>query len=94
MKMYDEIQKYICPNTLGSYEVTKLEELSKIYTESQIIETYKNYGYKPIRYIEKVLKSYKVPSWLNKKIENQTITEEDKKEHQDFLDFIKEFRNE
>lgn len=93
--MFDEIQKIIHPNYLSPFEYTKLQELSKTYTEQQIIDTYKLYGYKPLLYIEKVLKNKKkVPSWLNKEIENQTIDEETEQTFNDFNSFLENFRNE
>lgn len=93
MKMYDEIQKLIAPNTLSSFEFTKLEELLKDYTENEIIEAYKKAGYKPINYITKILsKKAKTTHWLNQEIKNQPIDEETKKEYDDFQKFLKEFR--
>lgn len=35
-----------------------------------------------------------IPEWLNKEIVNEPLTEEDKKEHEEFLKFIEDFRNE
>lgn len=35
-----------------------------------------------------------IPEWLNKEIVNEPLTEEDEKEHEEFLKFIEEFRNE
>ena len=55
MTMYDELQQIIAPNTLSSFEFTKLEELLKDYTEEQILNAYKKVGYKPINYITKSL---------------------------------------
>ena len=94
MKMYDEIQKIIAPNMLTSFEYTKLEELLKTNTEEEIINAYKNVGYKPIGYITKVLSKKKsiTAEWLKKEIVNDLIDEETKKEFKEFQDFIKEFR--
>jgi hypothetical protein len=93
--MFDEIQKIIFPSQLSSFEYTKLNELLNTYTEEQIIETYKLYKNKPITYIEKVLKNKKkVPSWLNKDIENEKLEQEDLDLFNDFKNFIENFRNE
>ena len=91
--MFEEIQKIIFPNQLSSYEYTKLNDLLKIYTEEQIIDAYKKCGNKPFNYIEKVLKNKKkVPSWLNKEIQNQELDEETQKVFNDFKAFIEDFR--
>lgn len=91
--MFDEIQKIIFPNRLSSFEYTKLNELLNTYTEEQIIETYRLYKNKPITYIEKVLKNKKkVPSWLNKEIENQDIDNETEQTFNDFNSFLENFR--
>lgn len=93
--MFDEIQKIIYPNQLSSFEYTKLNELLNTYTEEQILEAYRKCGNKPINYIEKVLKNKKkVPSWLNKEIENQDIDQDTKDNFNDFKSFIEDFRNE
>lgn len=96
MTMYDELQQIIAPNTLSSFEFTKLEELLKDYTEEQILNAYKKIGYKPINYIIKILSNKKTitAEWLNKEIKNQKVDEETKKEFEEFKDFIKEFRDE
>lgn len=92
--MYQEIEN-ILVRTLSSYEYEKLEQLKQTYTEEQIIYAYKNSNVKNINYIEKVLKNKKpIPEWLHKEIVNEPLTEKDKKEHEDFLKFIEEFRNE
>ena len=93
--MFDEIQKIIYPNQLSSYDYTRLSNLLETYTEEQIIETYRKHGFKPFTYIEKVLKNKKkVPSWLNKEIENQSIDQDTKNNFNDFKSFIEDFRNE
>lgn len=94
MKMYDEIQKIIAPNMLNSFEYTKLEELQKIYSEKEIIDAYKNVGYKPIAYITKVLskKQNIAPEWLKKEIVNEPIDEETEKQFNDFQEFLEDFR--
>lgn len=96
MKMFEEIQKIIAPRTLSSFEYMRLEELSKLYSEEEILNIYKNYGYKPMSYISKTLSSKKstIPEWLNRKIVNQPIDEETEKVFNDFQDFIKDFRGE
>ena len=78
MTMYDELQQIIAPNTLSSFEFTKLEELLKDYTEEQILNAYKKVGYKPINYITKILsnKNTITAEWLNKEIKNQKIDNE------------------
>lgn len=94
IKMYEEIEKLIHPNYLSSFEYTKLQELLGIYTEEQIINVYKKYGYKPIEYVKKVLPNIKkTPSWLNKEIVNQPLDTKDRKEFEDFKNFIEGFRN-
>lgn len=91
--MYNEIQKLIAPNTLSSFEFTKLEELLKDYTENEILEAYKKVGYKPINYITKILsKKVKTTYWLNEEIKNQPIDKETKDLFDDFQKFLKEFR--
>ena len=93
--MFDEIQKIIYPNQLSSYDYTRLSNLLETYTEEQIIETYRKHGFKPFTYIEKILKNkQKVPSWLNKEIENQSIDQDTKNNFNDFKSFIEDFRNE
>ena len=93
--MYDEIQKIIAPNTLSSFEYTKLEELKQTYTEEQIIYAYKTSKIKNINYIRKVLERKKPsPEWLHREIINEPLTEQDKKEHEDFIKFVEDFRNE
>ena len=94
MTMYDELQKIIMPNTLSSFEYMKLEELLKNHTEEEILNAYRNVGYKPIAYITKVLSNKKtiITNWLKKEIINEPIDEEMKKEFDDFQKFIKEFR--
>lgn len=91
--MFEEIQKLIYPNQLSSFDYTRLSNLLETYTEEQIIETYRKHGYKPYTYIEKVLKNKKkVPSWLNKEIENKKLDQEDLKIANDFKNFIEELR--
>lgn len=93
--MFDELQKIIYPNQLSSFEYTKINELLNTYTEEQILEAYRKCGNKPINYIEKVLKNKKkVPSWLSKEIENQSIDQESIDTFNDFKSFIEDFRNE
>lgn len=93
--MFEEIQKIIFPTQLSSFDYFKLNELLKIYTEEQILETYRKCGYKPFNYIEKVLKNKKkVPSWLNKEIVNQELDKEAIDIQNDFNSFIEDFRNE
>ena len=93
--MYDEIQKIIAPNTLSSFEYTKLEELKQTYTEEQIIYAYKNSNVKNINYITKVLQNKKpVPEWLNREIVNEPLDEEAIREGIEFKKFIEDFRNE
>ena len=92
--MYDEIQKIIAPNILSSFEYSKLEELTKIYSEESILNAYKSVGYKPINYISKVLANKKIitTDWLKQEIISEPIDEETQKEFDDFQKFIKEFR--
>ena len=91
--MFDEIQKIIYPNQLSSYDYTRITNLLETYSEEQIIETYRKCGFKPFTYIEKVLKSKKkVPSWLNKEIENEKLNQEDLNIANDFKNFIEEIR--
>ncbi len=93
MKMYDEIQKIIAPDTLSSFDYTKLEELKQTYTEEQIIYAYKNSSVKRINYIIKVLQSKKrVPEWLHREIVNEPLDEETIQEGIEFKKFIEEFR--
>ena len=89
--MYDELQK-ITGGKLTPFDYTKLNELSKSYSEKDIITIYKKYGYKPINYIEKIL--LKTPVWLRKDIVNQPIDNETKDIFTDFNSFIEGFRNE
>lgn len=94
--MYDEIQKIIVPHTLSSFDFTKLEELKKTYTEEQILDTYREVGYKPMQYIIKVLSTKKkiATDWLKQEITNEPIDAETEKLFKDFNDFLEEFRNE
>lgn len=95
--MFEEIQKIIAPRTLSSFEYMRLEELSKTYSEEEILNIYRNYGHKPMSYISKALadndnKKNKIPDWLNKEIVNQPIDEETIRIEEDFKEFLKEFR--
>ena len=94
MKMFDEIQKIIAPRTLSSFEYMRLEELSKVYPEEEILNIYKNYGYKPMSYITKALsdRKNKAPEWLNREIVNQPLDKESEDIFNDFQNFINEFR--
>lgn len=94
MKMFDEIQKIISPRTLSSFEYMRLEELSKTYSEEEILNIYRNYGYKPMSYISKALADKKTttPDWINKEIVNQPIDKQTEDIFNDFQEFIKEFR--
>lgn len=94
--MYDEIQKIIAPNTLSSFEYMKLEELLNTYSEEEIINAYRNVGYKPIAYITKVLSNKKVitTSWIKQEVVNEPIDKETEKTFNDFQEFIKDFRGE
>ena len=91
--MYSHIEEIIV-RTLSPFEYERLEELKKIYGERQIINTYKQYGDKPIKYIAKVLKNNKnTPDWLNTEIVNQELDEETKKDFEEFKSFLEDFRN-
>lgn len=91
--MYKEIENIIV-RTLSPFEYEKLEELLKVYTEEQIIDTYKQYGDKPITYIEKVIKNKKKePEWLKREIVNEVIDEETIETINNFNSFLEEFRN-
>ncbi len=93
MKMYEQIEQIIAPNTLSSFEYTKLEELKQIYTEEQIIYAYKNSPVKNINYITKYIKGTKrTPEWLNREIINEPLDEETIQEGIEFKKFIEEFR--
>lgn len=92
--MYKEIEN-ILVRTLSPYEYEKLEELKQNYTEEQIINAYKSSSVKNINYISKVLENKKIditPNWLNKKIINEEIDEQTKKDIEDFKKFLEEFR--
>lgn len=91
-KMYDELQKLIAPNTLSSFDYTKIEELLQTYTEDEILDAYRKVGYKPMNYIKKVLKKKTTTSWINQEIVNEPIDKETEKEFEDFQNFIEEFR--
>lgn len=92
--MYNQLEK-ILVRTLSPFEYEKLEELKETYSEEQIVAAYKQYGDKPIKYIEKVLKTIKkTPDWLNKEIVNEPIDDETKKDFEDFNNFLEDFRNE
>ena len=71
-------------------EYLLIEELLKTYTEEEILDVYRKYGNKPVKYIEQVLKNMPkktTPSWFNQEIES-TECETD----EDFKNFIEEFR--
>ena len=92
--MYDELQK-ILVRTLSPFEYERLEQLKESYSEEQVVAAYKQYGDKPIKYIEKVLKTIKkTPDWLNREIVNEPIDNETKKDFEDFNNFLEDFRNE
>ena len=94
MEMYSKIEQIIV-RTLSPFEYEKLEELKNTYSEDQIITAYKEYGDKPIKYIEKVLKTIKkTPDWLNREIINEPIDDETKKDFEEFKSFLEDFRNE
>jgi hypothetical protein len=93
MEMFNEIQKYIFPNQLSSFECTRIEELLNTYTENEIIETYKKYGNKPINYIETVLKNKKKePEWLKKEIINEQVDKQTIDIFNEFNSFLEDFR--
>lgn len=94
--MYDELQKIIAPNTISSFEYTKIEELLKTYSEKEILNAYRNVGYKPITYITKVLSNKKTitTDWIKQEVVNEPIDEETEKIFNDFQEFIKDFRGE
>lgn len=92
--MYSKIEQIIV-RTLSPFEYEKLESLKNNYSDDQIINVYKQYGDKPIKYIEKVLKTTKkTPDWLNMEIINEPIDDETKKDFDEFKLFLEEFRNE
>lgn len=92
IKMYKEIENIIV-RTLSPFEYEKLEELLKVYTEEQIVDVYKQYGDKPISYIQKVIKNKKnTPEWLYREIVNDPIDKETENIFNDFQTFLGEFR--
>lgn len=92
--MYNQIEQ-ILVRTLSPFEYERLEELKESYSEEQVVAAYKQYGDKPIKYIEKVLKTIKkTPDWLNREIVNEPIDDETKKDFEDFNNFLEDFRNE
>lgn len=94
MEMYNQIEQ-ILVRTLSPFEYEKLEQLKESYSEEQVVAAYKQYGDKPIKYIEKVLKTIKkTPDWLNREIVNEPIDDETKKDFEDFNNFLEDFRNE
>jgi len=94
--MFDKLQKIIAPNTISSFEYMKLEELLKTYSEEEILNAYRNVGYKPIAYITKVLSNKKVitTDWIKQEVVNEPIDKETEKTFNDFQEFIKDFRGE
>lgn len=64
-----------------------LEVVKDIVNKEEIIQDDENV----IR--EKMKRLNIHPEWLNKKIKNQKVDEETKKEFEEFKDFIKEFRD-
>ena len=94
MEMYNQIEQ-ILVRTLSPFEYERLEQLKESYSEEQVVAAYKQYGDKPIKYIEKVLKTIKkTPDWLNREIVNEPIDDETKKDFEDFNNFLEDFRNE
>ena len=94
MEMYNQIEQ-ILVRTLSPFEYERLEQLKESYSEEQVVAAYKQYGDKPIKYIEKVLKTIKkTPDWLNREIVNEPIDNETKKDFEDFNNFLEDFRNE
>ena len=106
MEMYNQIEQ-ILVRTLSPFEYERLEQLKDLkgrtisyriydaYSEEQVVAAYKQYGDKPIKYIEKVLKTIKkTPDWLNREIVNEPIDNETKKDFEDFNNFLEDFRNE
>ena len=91
--MYDELQQIIAPNTISSFEYTKLEELLQTYTEEEILNAYRSVGYKPINYITKVLSKKPRTSWIKQEIVNEPIDKETEEVFNDFQNFLKEFRS-
>lgn len=94
--MFDKLQQIIAPNTISSFEYMKLEELLKTYSEEEILNAYKNVGYKPIAYIIKVLSNKKTitADWLKQEVVNEPIDKETEEVFNDFQEFIKDFRGE
>ena len=94
--MFNKIEECI-GRTLNTLEIDKLTNLIQTYSIDEIVECFKLYPNKPLNYIIQVLKNkpkLKKFEWLGKEIVNQELTEEDIKEHEDFLKFIEDFRNE
>lgn len=95
--MLERIQQIIFPNQLSSFQVTKLNELLKTYTEEQILNVYEEYGDKPIKYIKKVLETKKnkkkEPEWVKSEVVNEELDKETQEVFNDFQNFLEEFRN-
>lgn len=92
--MYNKIEECI-GRTLNSLEYEMLGNLVKDFSINEIVDCFKNYPNKPLKYIIQVLKNKpkaKTTEWMNKEIVNQEIDEESEKEFKDFKKFMEEFR--
>ena len=93
--MYSKIEEQL-GRTINPIEFEMLDDLVKDYSINEIVECMKQYKGKPIKYIIQVLKNKPKQQkfeWLDKEIVNQEIDEECKKEHEEFMNFLEEFRN-
>ena len=94
--MFNKIEECI-GRPLNTLEIDNLTNLIQTYSIDEIVECFKLYPKKPLNYIIQVLKNKPKQQkfeWLDKEIVNQELTEEDIKEHEEFLKFIEDFRNE
>lgn len=92
--MYEFIEEKL-GRTLSPYEYILIDEWAKTYTEDEIkkaFETASINNARTINYVKSVLFSKKpqtTPSWFNKEIKNEPMTQEELKE---WNEIMKEFK--
>ena len=94
--MYNKIEEQL-GRTLNPMESMKLDELVQTYSINEIVECIRKFPNKHLNYYITVLKNQpkqkRATEWLDREIINEPIDEETKKEYQDFLKYLEEFRN-
>lgn len=94
-KMYRKIEEQL-GRTINPLEYEQLNNLVEDYSINEIVECFKQYPGKPLKYIITVLKSKpknKKPEWFDKVFEEEEPDEETNKLFDEFKTFIEDLRN-